>query len=106
MLVHNSFGQLIQIWDNLLSPYTNKVLVAWTGTSNANVSTVTDAAGARRLKFNYTSSLLSSLQYQVKISGVWTTEHTTTYGYTSGQLTSVTTAGSSPRRTRTMRAAT
>jgi RHS repeat-associated protein len=86
-LYYNSVGQLAQIWDSLPTP--NKVLVTWTSTSNGNVSTVTDAAGKRRLLFNYTSGLMSSLNYQVLISGTWTTEQTTTYTYTSGTLTSV-----------------
>jgi RHS repeat-associated protein len=88
-LYYNSAGQLTQIWDSLPSPNTNKVLVTWTSTTNGNVSTVTDAAGKRRLKFNYTSNLLTSVNYQVLISGTWTTEQTTTYAYTSGTLTSV-----------------
>lgn len=88
-LVYNSFGQLSEVWDSLPSPNTNKVLITWTSNTSGNVSTVTDAAGARRLLFNYTSNLLTSVNYQVKVSGTWTTEQTTTYAYTSGTLTSV-----------------
>ena len=80
-LVYNSVGQLTEIWDNLPSPYTNKALVTWTSTTAGNVSTVTDASGKRRLNFNYTNNLLTTLQYQLLVSGTWTTEHTTTYAY-------------------------
>jgi hypothetical protein len=78
-LVYNSLGQLTEIWDSLSTP--NKVLVTWDSTSNGNVSTVTDASGKRRLLFSYSNRLLSSIQYQVLISSVWTTEHTTSYAY-------------------------
>ncbi len=92
-LVYNSYGQIAEIWDNL-APTPNKVLITWTSTSGGNVSTVTDASGKRRLNFNYTSNLLTSVNYQLSIAGVWTTEQTTTYGYTSGVLTSASIGGS------------
>ena len=85
-LYYNSSGQLTQIWDSLPTP--NKVMVTWTGTTGGNVSTVTDASGKRRLLFNYTSNLLTSVNYQLNISGTWTTQQTTTYAYTSGTITS------------------
>ena len=87
-LYFNSVGQLTQLWDTLPTP--NKVLITWTSPSAGNVSTVTDAAGERQLLFNYTSNLLTSVSYQLKIAGTWTTQHTTTYGYISGTLMSAT----------------
>jgi hypothetical protein len=85
-LYYNSSGQLTQIWDSLPTP--NKVMITWTSTSGGNVSTVTDASGKRRLKFNYTSNLLRTVNYQLLISGTWTTQQTSTYNYTSGTMTS------------------
>jgi RHS repeat-associated protein len=85
-LKYNSSGQLVEIWDNLTTP--NKVLVTWDSTSSGNVSTVTDASGERRLLFSYTSSLLTSLQFQLNTgtsgSPTWTTQHTTSYEYNDG----------------------
>src|SRR5262249_914750 len=89
MLYYNNVGQLTQIWDGL-SPTPNKVMITWTSTSSGAVSTVTDADGKRRLKFNYTSNLLTSINLQLLISGTWTTQQTTTYAYTSGVLMSAT----------------
>jgi YD repeat-containing protein len=79
-LKYNNYGQLAEIWDTM-SPTPNKVLVTWTGTSNGNVSTVTDASGERRLSFNYMDNLLTSVEYQLHLSGSWTTEHTTSFTY-------------------------
>jgi RHS repeat-associated protein len=84
-LVYNSLGQIAEIWDNL-APTPNKVLITWTSTSAGNVSTVTDASGKRRLNFNYASNLLTSINYQLYVSGAWATEQTTTYAYSSGVL--------------------
>ncbi|HEY1556548.1 MAG TPA: hypothetical protein VGF94_17050, partial [Kofleriaceae bacterium] len=79
-LKYNSSGQLIEIWDTMPTP--NKVLVTWTSTTRGNVSTVTDASGERRLSFNYTDNLLTSINYQLKSSaGTWTTEQTTSFTY-------------------------
>jgi YD repeat-containing protein len=63
------------------------VMIARDG--NHQVSTVTDSQGKRRLLFTYTSGMLTSVQFQIH-TGSWTTQHTTTYAYTSGALTSVT----------------
>jgi RHS repeat-associated protein len=84
-LKYNGFGQIIEIWDNL-APTPNKVLIAWTGTSNGNVSTVTDASGERRLLFSYTNNLLTSVQYQTYdfTKAQFATQQTTTYDYTNG----------------------
>ncbi|MBA3398227.1 MAG: hypothetical protein H0T89_36715 [Deltaproteobacteria bacterium] len=89
VMVYNTSGRLTEIWDTLATP--NKVLVAYDG--NGQVSTVIDASGKRRLLFAYTTGMLTSLQFQLYVSSVWTTYHTTTYAYTSGQLTSVTIGG-------------
>jgi RHS repeat-associated protein len=88
-------GKLIEIWDTLATP--NKVTITYDG--SGMTSTVTDAACSRRLNFGYTSSLLTSVQYQIN-SGTcstptWTTYHTTSYSYTSGALTGVTIGGAS-----------
>jgi hypothetical protein len=92
--VYDSSGLLTEIWDSAVldpNPAPPKVLLTYA--AGNVVSTVTDAAGKRRLKFNYTSNLLTSLEYQLLVSSVWTTQHTTTYAYTSGVLTSVTIGG-------------
>ena len=81
-LVYNSVGQLTQIWDTE-NPTPNVVNIAWDSTNYGNVSTVTDASGERRLLFSYTGGLMQTMQYQLLVSGTWTTEHTTTYGYTT-----------------------
>jgi YD repeat-containing protein len=92
----NNSNKLIEIWDTLQSPFTNKVTIAYDG--NGQVSTVTaapgtgPAMGAHRLLFGYTASLLTSVQYQVNTSG-WVTYHTTSYAYTSGAMTTVTIGG-------------
>ncbi|MGE0550196.1 MAG: hypothetical protein AB7O24_10095 [Kofleriaceae bacterium] len=88
-MVYNSSGKLIEIWDSLAAP--NKVLVAYDG--NGQVSTVTDASGKRRLLFSYTSSKLSSLEFQIYISSTWTTQHTTTYAYSGANLTTISMGG-------------
>jgi RHS repeat-associated protein len=67
--------------------------VALTYDGAGQVSTVTDADGKRRLLFSYSSNLLSTVQFQINVSGTWTTQHTTSYSYTSGALTSVTIGG-------------
>jgi RHS repeat-associated protein len=91
--VYNSSGQLVEIHDTVVAPNTNKVLITWTSTSNGNVGTVTDATGARRLDFSYSGSLLTTVDFQLLVSGTWTTRHRTTYGYVSGALTTVTIGG-------------
>lgn len=88
--VYNSAGKLTEVWDTLATP--NKVLVAYDGAGQ--VSTVTDASSSRRLLFAYTSNVLTSVAFQIyPTGGSWTTYHTTTYGYTSGALTTVTIGG-------------
>ena len=86
-LKYDNTGRLTQI----ATPNSNAVTLTYDG--SGQVSTVMDAQGSRRLLFSYTSSLLSTVQFQIKISSVWTTQHTTTYGYTSGVLTSATIGG-------------
>lgn len=88
-LIYDSTGRLSEIWDTLATP--NKVLVAYDG--NGQVSTVTDASTQRRLLFAYTGSVLTTVAFQVKVSGTFTTYHTTSYGYSSGSLTTVTIGG-------------
>lgn len=85
--IYNASGKLSSVQDAGLK----SVSLSYDG--NGQVSTVTDSQGSRRLLFNYTSNQLSSLQFQILISSVWTTQHTTSYGYTSGALTTVTIGG-------------
>ena len=60
---------------------------------NGQVDRVTDASGKRRLQFAYTGGVMTSMKFQMLISAAWTDQHTTTFGYTSGHLTSVTIGG-------------
>jgi RHS repeat-associated protein len=78
-LVYNSAGRLTEIWDTLATP--NKVQLAY---SDGNLTTVTDAAGTRRLSLSYSSfgGRLQSVAFQIN-TGSWTTQHTTTYGFDS-----------------------
>lgn len=55
--VYSSSGRLTEVWDSLAVP--NKVLLAYNASSQ--VTTVTDASATRRLLFNYTSNLLTSV---------------------------------------------
>jgi RHS repeat-associated protein len=87
-LVYNSSGRLSEVWDTMATP--NKVLLTYDG--NGQVSTVTDASGKRRLLFSYTTNQLSSVAFQIN-TGTWTTQHTTTYAYASGNLSTVTIGG-------------
>lgn len=84
-LIYNSSGKLIEIHDSLATA--NKVLLTYDG--NGMLSTVTDANNKRRLLFSYTSSVITSIAFQLNDSG-WTTQHTTSYSYTNGNLTGVT----------------
>lgn len=86
---YNSAGRLTEVRDTLATP--NKVLLTYDG--NAQLSTVTDASGKRQLLFEYTGSVMTSMKFRLFISGSWVTQHTTTFGYTSGNLTSVTIGG-------------
>src|SRR5262249_45211167 len=79
---------LTEIWDTLATP--NKVLLAYDG--SGMLSTVTDASGKRRLLFGYTSSQLTSVAFQLN-TGSWVTQHTTSYAYASGNLSTVTIGG-------------
>ena len=88
-IVYSSAGRLAEIRDSLATP--NKVLIANDG--NGQVSTVTDASSKRRLLFSYTSNQLSSVAFQIYISSVWTTQHTTSYGYTNSLPTTVVIGG-------------
>jgi RHS repeat-associated protein len=89
VIAYSSTGRLTEVRDSLATP--NKVLVANDG--NGQVSTVTDASGKRRLLFAYTSNQLTSVAFQILIASVWTTQHTTTYGYNNGLPTLVTIGG-------------
>jgi hypothetical protein len=62
------------------------VSIWYTASYQWQVSDVNDQSGHRNLHFNYTGSLLTSVD--LKVDGV--TQHTTTYGYTGNNLTSVT----------------
>jgi hypothetical protein len=86
-LVYDAQGRLAAIYAAGLSSG-----VGLTYDGSGQVSTVTDSSGKRRLLFAYTSNLLTSVQFQIN-SGSWVTQHTTSYGYTSGALTSVTIGG-------------
>lgn len=88
-IVYDKGGKLIEIRDSLATP--NKALVAYDAAGQ--VSTVTDSTTKRRLHFSYTSGLLTSLSFQTNYSGSWITQHTTTYAYASGNMTSVTIGG-------------
>ena len=82
-LRYNQYGQISEIWDTYY-PTPNKVTITWTGTSNANVQSVIDADGNRKLVFAYTNNLLTSIQFQVQTATLtWTTQHTTTYDYSN-----------------------
>ena len=85
-IVYNSSGKLIEIWDTLATP--NKVTVTYD--FSGMTSTVLDAKNTRRLLFGYTGSLMTSVAFQIYLSGAWTTQHTTSYTYTSSNLTTVT----------------
>jgi RHS repeat-associated protein len=93
-MIYDSLGQLVEVWDRVAAPNTNKVRVAWTTTAGGRaVSTVTDATGARRLRLNYAGAVLTSVDFQLYSAGTWTTRHTTAYAYASGTLASVTIGG-------------
>ena len=81
-LLYNNVGQIYEIDDTLSTP--NAVSITWTSTTNGNVSTVTDASGERRLQFNYTNNLLTSVYFQTLEGTTWTTQHTTSYDYANG----------------------
>ena len=89
VMVYNSSGRLTEIWDTLATP--QKVLLTYDG--NGQVATVTDSSGKRRLLFGYASNVLTTVQFQVFVSSVWTTYHTTTYAYSNGHLATVTIGG-------------
>lgn len=91
MMVYSSNGQLIELWDTLVTP--NKVVLTYD--SNAQLSTVTDANGKRRLLFAYDAAgvRLTSVSFQLLTAGAWATHHVTTYGYTVGTLSTVTIGG-------------
>jgi hypothetical protein len=82
-------AKLIEIRDALATP--NVQTIAYDG--GGQISTVTDASGKKRLKFNYTGSVVSSLEYQTIDGGTPTTRVTVAYGYASGHPTSVTIGG-------------
>ena len=78
---YNSSGYLTTLTDIA----GNSVAVT---TSSGATSTVTDAAGYRRLNFSYTSGLLTEVDYQTYSSGSWTTQQSTLFTYSSGYLAS------------------
>src|SRR5262249_43613191 len=92
-LLYDTNGRLIEVWDAVAEPNTNKVVIDYTGYSSGNVDTVTDATGARRLKFDYTNDLLTSVSFQLRSGTSWTTYHTTSYTYANGALGTVTIGG-------------
>ncbi|MEO8698736.1 MAG: hypothetical protein ABI867_01800 [Kofleriaceae bacterium] len=87
-LLFNGSGRLTTLQDSLAAP--SSVAIAYDG--NGQVSTVVDASGNRRLLFAYTGNVLTSVKFELITSG-WSTQHTTTYAYTSSNLTSVTIGG-------------
>lgn len=89
VLAYDVNGKLIEIRDSLATP--NKVLLAYSG--GGDLLTVTDASGKRRLLFTTTSGKITAIDFQINFSGTWTTQHTTSYAYTSSNLTSVTIGG-------------
>ncbi|HEY4056817.1 MAG TPA: hypothetical protein VGM39_09415, partial [Kofleriaceae bacterium] len=89
-MVYNSAGQLTEIWETP-DAGSSKVLVAYDG--SGQVSTVTDASGKRRLLFNYVSNKLTTVNFQTFSGSAWTTQHTTSYGFTGTLLTTVTIGG-------------
>lgn len=92
-IVYDAAGRMIEVWDAVADPNTNKIRIAYTAPAGGNVDTVTDATGARRLRFAYANDLLTAIDFQLKNAGVWTTYHTTTYGYAGGALATVTIGG-------------
>ena len=89
-LIYDSLGQLTEVWGRVALTNTNKVRIAWTTTSGGRaVSTVTDATGLRRLRLGYTGAVLTSVDFQLRNGGTWTTHHTTLYEYAGGTLASV-----------------
>ena len=83
---YDSVGRLKLIRDSLATP--NVVTLEYDG--NAQLSRVIDASYKRQLLFGYTGSVMTSMKFQIYLSGAWSDQHTTTFGYTSGNLTSVT----------------
>ncbi len=91
-LRYTSAGQLTEIRDSLATA--NVVALAYDG--SGYLSTVTDASVTRRLVFTYASNKLTKASFQVKNSGGTFVEETyVTYGYTSGEITTVGFAGTS-----------
>jgi len=88
-MMYDSAGRLKQVRDSLATP--NVVTLEYDG--NAQVSRVIDASGKRQLLFAYSGGVMTSMKFQIYLSGVWTDQHTTTFGYTSGILTTVTIGG-------------
>jgi YD repeat-containing protein len=87
--VYDSAGKLTELRDALATPN----VVALTYDGSGYLSTVTDAADTRRFVFTYTSNKLTKVSLQKKASGTFSEDTYVTYGYTSGELTSVAFAG-------------
>lgn len=100
-LAYSGGGRLSEIRTPKPSSSLGDNVVALTYDGNDQLSTVTDASQTRRLLFSYTSGLMTSVEFQILVLGAWTTYHTTTYGYTSGYLTTVSMGSSTSRPTAT-----
>jgi RHS repeat-associated protein len=83
---YNGSGRLTGIRDTLL----NTVALSYHG--DGQLKDVLDASAKRRLLFSYSAGVMTTIEFQI-FNGSWSTYHTTTYGYTSGNLTSVTIGG-------------
>ena len=88
-MMYDGTGRLKQVRDSLATP--NVVNLEYD--VNAQVSRVIDASGKRQLLFAYASGVTTSMKFQIFLSGAWVDQHTTTFGYTAGNLTSVTIGG-------------
>jgi RHS repeat-associated protein len=91
VLAYNGSGRLTEIRTPRTYSGMNVVTLSYDG--NGQVSTVVDPSGTRRLSFSYASNVMTSVAFQINVSGTWTTYHTTSYSYASGNLASVTIGG-------------
>ncbi len=85
-------GKLIEIQDTV----GNKITIAYltSGGNSGQIDTVTDASGAKRFKFSYSSGRVSSVAYQTISGGTGTTRATLSLTYTSTNPTTAQIGGS------------
>lgn len=81
-------GKLIAVMDSLATA--NRLTISY---SSGLIDKVQDASGKKQLVFGYTSSLLTSVNYQTVSGGTPTTQVDIVYAYSSGNPTSVTIDG-------------